>query len=128
MTPGQIQRLYKQRLTKSTPFLSQTCCNQAAVIAGVRQVDGFALKHGPGQHLRHRLRIRGAGNLLKLQPHLGYTGEPGPEAQITVATRPLFPLHQPRQRSKYPIERAFMALCLFNKLPAIFILIEQLFR
>lgn len=104
--------------TRST--LTQACRHQTAIVTRIRQIDSFTLEHSLGQHLRHSLRIRGASDLLKLQPHLGNTGQPGLETEITVATGPLFTLHQTHQRSKHAIERTFRALCLFNKLSGIF--------
>lgn len=77
------------------------------------------LEHGLGQHLRHSLWIRGAGDLLKFQPH-GLRGPAGLETGVTVGTSALFTFHQPHQRSKHAIERTFRALCLFNKLSGIF--------
>lgn len=72
--------------------------------------------------------IRGAGDLLKLQPHLGNAGQPGLETEVTVATSALFTFHKSRQWYKNVLQWTFRPLRLLNELSGIFFPTNQFFR
>jgi hypothetical protein len=56
-----------KRLTKTTPFFAQAGGYQTAIVAGIGEVDGFALQDRLRQLLGHLLRVGGVGDLLELE-------------------------------------------------------------